>query len=287
MAIEQGTLAEDLKKEPEVEPTQLEESTEKAFEEKAEKEKEEASKEEKKEQEEKADKEKNSASESEKEEKVDDAEKEKVEDNACGKDKMEESTKKEEMAEKEVKEDKAEAKKEEEKVEKCEKSEDKEKTEKEDKPLTKSERKTYEANEKSYLAKIAALKAELNAYKPYKAMYEQAELENKELLEYKEEAELNKLMQQKSDYFKTFGMADFDDDDRDEIIKKINDYDFSYQDFKAFMADKVQKYGMKSRFQNITDIINMYADNSDIADKYAESDSESDEDKILNRYNNI
>ncbi len=274
MAIENETLAENLdqvvseSKEPEVEPTQLEESTQ-AFEEKAEKKEEDASKEEK------AEKENNSASESEKEEKVDESEKEKVEDNACGTEKMEEATEKEEMAEKVECEKKAE----------CEKKE--EKVEEEDKPLTKSERKTYEANEKSYLAKIASLKAELAAYKPYKAMYEQADKEIKELLEYKEEAELNKLMQQKSDYFKTFGMAEFDDDDRDEIIKKINDYDFPYQDFKAFMADKVQKYGMKSRFQNITDIINMYADNSDIADKYAESEVESDEDKILNRYNNI
>ncbi len=283
MAIENETLAENLNqvvsesKEPEVEPTQSEESTQ-AFEEKAEKKEEDASKEEK------AEKENNSASEPEnKEEKVEESEKEKVEDNACGTEK--EECKMEKVAEKEEMAGKAESEKRAEKEEKVEdKKEDKEK---EDKPLTKSERKTYEANEKSYLAKIASLKAELAAYKPYKAMYEQADKEIKELLEYKEEAELNKLMQQKSDYFKTFGMAEFDDEDRDEIIKKINDYDFPYQDFKAFMADKVQKYGMKSRFQNITDIINMYADNSDVADKYAESDVESDEDKILNRYNNI
>lgn len=275
MAIENETLAENLNqvvgesKEPEVEPTQSEESTQ-AFEEKAENKEEDASKEEKAEKEEKTD----SEPEDSKEE-VDETEKEKVEDNACGKEKMAE------VPEKECKmEEKAECEQDSSKEEKVE---DKE----EDKPLTKSERKTYEANEKSYLAKIAALKAELAAYKPYKAMYEQADKEIKELLEYKEEAELNKLMQQKSDYFKTFGMAEFDDEDRDEIIKKINDYDFPYQDFKAFMADKVQKYGMKSRFQNITDIINMYADNSDVADKYAESDAESDEDKILNRYNNI
>lgn len=192
-----------------------------------------------------------------KEEKVEAEDKEKAEKNACG--------------DKEHMEDK--------KVE-CEEKE-------EDKPLTKSERKTYQANEKSYLEKIAYLKAELAAYKPYKAMYEQAEKEVKELLEYKEEAELNKLEQQKSEYFKTFSIADFDEEDRDDIVKKINDFNFSYQDFKAFMADKVQKYGMKSRFQNITDIINMYAENPDVASKYAESDIVSDEDKILDRYMNI
>lgn len=269
MADEKETLAENLEEvvseqqEPKVEPTQEESTNTEAFAEKEEAEKkEEASKEEQEE------KENNEASEQD-DKKEEDSEKEKVEDNACGKD-ME---CKEEMAkEADDKEEK----------EKCEKEDDEE-----DKPLTKSERKTYQANEKSYLAKIEALKAEVKAYQPYKAMYEEAEKEIKELLEYKEEAELNKLAQQKSDYFKTFGMADFDDDDRDEIIKKINDYDFSYQDFKAFMADKVQKYGMKSRFQNITDIINMYADNNDVAAKYAESESQSDEDKILDRYTNI
>ena len=156
-----------------------------------------------------------------------------------------------------------------------------------EKPLSKAERKTYQANEKAYQEKIAYLKSELAAYKPYKAMYEQAEKEIKELLEYKEEAELNKLEQQKSDYFKTFGVTQFDEEDRDEIIKKINDYNFSYQDFKAFMADKVQKYGMKTRFQNITEVINMYSEQPDVAAKYAESEVISDEDKILDRYTSI
>lgn len=287
MADEKETLAENLdqviseQQEPEVEPTKSEESTGESF---AEKEKAESKveKEEDTEKKEKAEKENNEASESEKEscekceEKVDDTEKEKVEDNACGK-KMAADDK-----------EKAEKCEEKESAEKCEsKKEEKQKDKEDDKPLTKSERKTYQANEKSYQAKIEYLKGELAAYKPYKAMYEEAEKEIKELLEYKEEAELVKLEQQKSDYFKTFGMADFDDDDRDEIIKKINDYDFSYQDFKAFMADKVQKYGMKSRFQNITDIINMYADNQDVAAKYAESEQQTDEDKVLDKYMNI
>lgn len=172
--------------------------------------------------------------------------------------------------------------------EKCESKEEcEEKEECEDKPLTKAERKTYQANEKAYQEKIAYLKGELAAYKPYKAMYEQAEKEIKELLEYKEEAELNKLEREKSEYFKSFGATQFDEEDRDEIIKKINDYSFSYQDFKAFMADKVQKYGMKTRFQNITEVINMYSDAQDIPSKYSDSEILSDEEKILDRYNNI
>lgn len=185
-----------------------------------------------------------------------------------------------------------------EKEAKCEKEECEEKEAKceketkceencEDKPLSRAERKTYQANEKAYQEKIAYLKGELAAYKPYKAMYKQAEKEIKELLEYKEEAELNKLEREKSEYFKSFGATQFDDDDKDEIIKKINDYNFSYQDFKAFMADKVQKYGMKTRFQNITEVINMYSEAQDVASKYAESEVSSDEDKVLDKYTKI
>ena len=221
-------------------------------------------------------------------EKAEDMEKVEDKENNCDT-KMEdkekcEATDKEEMEQKEDMEDK----------EKCEatdkeeeKMADKEKCEAEEKPLTKAERKTYQANEKAYQEKIAYLKGELAAYKPYKAMYEQAEKEIKELLEYKEEAELNKLEREKSEYFKSFGATQFDEEDRDEIIKKINDYSFSYQDFKAFMADKVQKYGMKTRFQNITEVINMYSESPDIASKYAEAEVVSDEDKILDRYTSI
>lgn len=218
-------------------------------------------------------------------EKAEDMEKVEDKENNCDT-KMEdkekcEATEKEEMEQKEEMEDK----------EKCEckpeEMEDKEKCEAEEKPLSKAERKTYQANERAYQEKIAYLKGELAAYKPYKAMYEQAEKEIKELLEYKEEAELNKLEREKSEYFKSFGATQFDEEDRDEIIKKINDYGFSYQDFKAFMADKVQKYGMKTRFQNITEVINMYSESPDIASKYAEAEVVSDEDKILDRYTNI
>ena len=53
------------------------------------------------------------------------------------------------------------------------------------------------------------------------------------------------------------------------------------------MADKVQKYGMKTRFQNITEVINMYSEQPDVAAKYAESEVISDEDKILDRYTSI
>ena len=277
MAEEKKALAENLEqviKEEKVNPTQAEAKQEGAF----------ADKEETTEN---GDTEKKETKEKAKE-KAKDMEKVEDKENNCDT-KMEdkekcEATDKEEMEQKEDMEDK----------EKCEatdkeeeKMADKEKCEAEEKPLTKAERKTYQANEKAYQAKIAYLKGELAAYKPYKAMYEKAEKEIKELLEYKEEAELNKLEREKSEYFKSFGATQFDEEDRDEIIKKINDYNFSYQDFKAFMADKVQKYGMKTRFQNITEVINMYSESPDIASKYAESEVVSDEDKILDRYTNI
>lgn len=273
MAEKKEALAENLEevvKEEKVDPTQAEAKKEGAFEDKKEEkapEDGETKKEEKPEEKEEA------------KEKAEDMEKVEDKENNCGT-KMEKKEdciceEKEEMADKE--------KCEEVKEEKCEAKEE----EAEEKPLSKAERKTYQANEKAYQEKIAYLKGELAAYKPYKAMYEQAEKEIKELLEYKEEAELNKLEREKSEYFKSFGATQFDEEDRDEIIKKINDYSFSYQDFKAFMADKVQKYGMKTRFQNITEVINMYSESPDIASKYAEAEVVSDEDKILDRYTNI
>lgn len=275
MSDEKETLAENLdevisENTETVEPTQAEATETETQESFAEKEKAEKAEEKEDSKKEEKPEEKESCTKQEKCEEKESEEKP-AEDNAC--EKMEETDKEDKKKEKA------------EKKEKVEKEEVK--SEETDKPLTKSERKTYEANEKSYQEKIAYLKSELAAYMPYKGMYEQAEKEIKELLEYKEEAELNKLAQQKSEYFKTFGMAEFDDEDRDEIIKKINDYDFSYQDFKAFMADKVQKYGMKSRFQNITEIINMYAENPEVASKYAETEVESDEDKVLGKYMNV
>ena len=276
MAEEKKALAENLEqviKEEKVNPTQAEAKQEGAF----------ADKEETTEN---GDTEKKETKEKAKE-KAKDMEKVEDKENNCDT-KMED---KEKCEATEKCEDKTENKTKMEDKEKCEadteKCEDKEACEADEKPLTKAERKTYQANEKAYQAKIAYLKGELAAYKPYKAMYEKAEKEIKELLEYKEEAELNKLEREKSEYFKSFGATQFDEEDRDEIIKKINDYNFSYQDFKAFMADKVQKYGMKTRFQNITEVINMYSESPDIASKYAESEVVSDEDKILDRYTNI
>ena len=175
-----------------------------------------------------------------------------------------------------------------EKMEEDNKEEDKEEKEdikEEAEEMSKADKKTYEARIATLEQNIKTLKSELKAAEPYKALYEESLSKVKELEAYKEDVELDKLRTDKVKYAQTCNFDALEDEDKEVVQAKIDDYKFSLYDFKAFMADVLKKYSRKQVYSNMERIISYFSVEDD--KKAEDVDMPSDKnmaDRILDKY---
>lgn len=186
---------------------------------------------------------------------------------------------------------------EEEKVEEaCKKMEEDNKEEEDDKEddkediqeeaMSKADRKTFEARIATLEQNIKTLKSELKAAEPYKALYEESLSKVKELEAYKEDVELDKLRTDKVKYAQTCNFDALEDEDKEVVQAKIDDYKFSLYDFKAFMADVLKKYSRKQIYSNMEKIISYFSvEDGKKADDEVDMPSDKNmADRILDKY---
>lgn len=177
--------------------------------------------------------------------------------------------------------------------EKEEDSEDEEKVEEEKVEecidMSKADRKTFEARIATLENNLKAVKAELKVAAPFKALYEEAQAKIAELESYKEDVELDKLKTDKEKYASTCNFDALEDEDKEKVQEKIDDYKFSLYDFKAFMADVLKRYSRKQVYSNMEKIISYFS--MDDSDKKADDiDLPSDKnqaDRILDKYSDV
>lgn len=151
--------------------------------------------------------------------------------------------------------------------------------------MSKADRKTFEARIATLEQNIKTLKSELKAAEPYKALYEESLSKVKELEAYKEDVELDKLRTDKVKYAQTCNFDALEDEDKEVVQAKIDDYKFSLYDFKAFMADVLKKYSRKQIYSNMERIISYFSVEDD--KKAEDVDMPSDKnmaDRILDKY---
>lgn len=168
------------------------------------------------------------------------------------------------------------------------KEEDKEDV-KEEAEMSKADRKTYEARIATLEQNLKAVKAELKIAEPYKALYEAEAEKVKELEAYKEDVELDKLRTDKVSYAKTCNFDALEDEDKEVVQEKIDDYKFSLYDFKAFMADVLKKYSRKQVYANMDKIISYFSVNEEksaVEDMSMPSDKNMS-DRILDKYSDV
>ena len=221
--------------------------------------------------------EKDEAKKVEEEEDKEDSETEKVEE-AC----IEESCNKMESNEESDKKDDDE--------EKDDKEEEKEDVKEEaEEEMSKADKKTYEARIATLEQNLKAVKAELKIAQPYKALYEAEAEKVKELEAYKEDVELDRLRANKVNYAKTCNFDALEDEDKEVVQEKIDDYKFSLYDFKAFMADVLKKYSRKQVYANMDKIISYFSvdeSKSNVEDMSMPSDKNMS-DRILDKYSDV
>lgn len=154
--------------------------------------------------------------------------------------------------------------------------------------LSKAERKTFEARIATLEQNIKTLKSELKAAEPYKALYEESLSKIEELEAYKEDKELDELRVNKLNYAKTCNFDALEDEDKEVVQEKIDDYNFSLYDFKAFMADVLKKYSRKQVYSNMEKIISYFSvnDNDKKADEVEMPSDKNMSDRILDKYSN-
>lgn len=181
----------------------------------------------------------------------------------------------------------AEEDKEEIKEEANEEGEDDKEEEKEE--MSKADKKTFEARIATLENNLKAVKAELKVAAPYKALYEEAQNKIAELESYKEDVELDRLKVSKEKYAATCNFDALEDEDKDKVQEKIDDYKFSLYDFKAFMADVLKRYSRKQVYSNMEKIISYFSMN-DEEKKPDDMDLPSDKnqaDRILDKYSDV
>lgn len=152
--------------------------------------------------------------------------------------------------------------------------------------MSKADKKTYEARIATLMQNIKILKAELEVAEPYKALYE-AEVEKVKKLEaYKEDVELDKLRVDKTNYAKTCNFDALEDEDKDIVQEKIDDYKFSLYDFKAFMADVLKKYSKKQVYCDMEKVISYFSinDSKPSGEDIAMPSDKNMADRILEKY---
>ncbi len=155
--------------------------------------------------------------------------------------------------------------------------------------MSKADRKTYEARIATLEQNLKAVKAELKIAEPYKALYEAEAAKVKELEAYKEDVELDRLRTDKVSYAKTCNFDALEDEDKEVVQEKIDDYKFSLYDFKAFMADVLKKYSRKQVYANMDKIISYFSVNEEksaVADMSMPSDKNMS-DRILDKYSDV
>lgn len=153
--------------------------------------------------------------------------------------------------------------------------------------MSKADKKTYEATICTLKQNIIKLKAELKVAEPYKALYEESLKTIKDLETYKEEAELDKLRVNKTNYAKTCNFDALEDEDKEVVQSKIDDYNFSLYDFKAFMADVLKKYSRKQVYSSMQQILSYFSteDDSKKADDVIAMPSDKNmADRVLDKY---
>ena len=163
---------------------------------------------------------------------------------------------------------------------------DKEDEDIEEEEMSKADKKTYEARIATLMQNIKILKAELEVAEPYKALYE-AEVEKVKKLEaYKEDVELDKLRVDKTNYAKTCNFDALEDEDKDIVQEKIDDYKFSLYDFKAFMADVLKKYSKKQVYCDMEKVISYFSinDSKPSGEDIAMPSDKNMADRILEKY---
>jgi hypothetical protein len=220
------------------------------------------------------------AEDSEKEEEVKEVEEEKVEEEHF-EEKVEEAE--------EEKEDKAEDEEDNKEEDKEEKVEEACVAECEMEEMSKADRKTFEARIATLENNLKAVKAELKVAAPFKALYEEAVAKIAELESYKEDVELDRLKASKESYASTCNFDALEDEDKEKVQEKIDDYKFSLYDFKAFMADVLKRYSRKQVYSNMEKIISYFSMN-DSEKKADEIDLPSDKnqaDRILDKYSDV
>ena len=166
------------------------------------------------------------------------------------------------------------------------KDDDKEEDINEEEVMSKADKKTYEARIATLMQNIKILKAELEVAEPYKALYE-AEVEKVKKLEaYKEDVELDKLRVDKTNYAKTCNFDALEDEDKDVVQEKIDDYKFSLYDFKAFMADVLKKYSKKQVYCDMEKVISYFSinDSKPSGEDIAMPSDKNMADRILEKY---
>lgn len=202
--------------------------------------------------------------------------------------KVEEACVEEEKTEMEdAEEDKADEKDKEDEKEADEEGEEDKEDEKEE--MSKADKKTFEARIATLENNLKAVKAELKVAAPYKALYEEAQKKISELESYKEDVELDRLKASKEKYAATCNFDALEDEDKDKVQEKIDDYKFSLYDFKAFMADVLKRYSRKQVYSNMEKIISYFSMN-DEEKKPDDMDLPSDKnqaDRILDKYSDV
>ena len=166
---------------------------------------------------------------------------------------------------------------------------DKEDEDIEEEEMSKADKKTYEARIATLTQNIKILKAELEVAEPYKALYE-AEVEKVKKLEaYKEDVELDKLRVDKTNYAKTCNFDALEDEDKDVVQEKIDDYKFSLYDFKAFMADVLKKYSKKQVYCDMEKVISYFSinDSKPSGEDIAMPSDKNMADRILDKYSDV
>ena len=155
--------------------------------------------------------------------------------------------------------------------------------------MSKADRKTYEARIATLENNLKAVKAELKVAAPFKALYEEAQAKIAELESYKEDVELDRLKADKEKYASTCNFDALEDEDKDKVQEKIDDYKVSVYDFKAFMADVLKRYSRKQVYSNMERIISYFSMNDDEkkADDVDLPSDKSQADRILDKYSDV
>lgn len=152
--------------------------------------------------------------------------------------------------------------------------------------MSKADKKTYEATIETLRQNLKKVKAELEVAKPYKALYEEEVAKVKKLEAYKEDVELDRLRTDKMNYAKTCNFDALEDEDKEVVQEKIDNYSFSLYDFKAFMADVLNKYSKKQVYANMEKVISYFSieDKKDVVEDVAMPSDKNMADRILDKY---
>lgn len=155
--------------------------------------------------------------------------------------------------------------------------------------MSKADRKTFQARIATLENNLKAVRAELAVAAPFKALYEEATKKIAELESYKEDVELDKLKTDKEKYASTCNFDALEDEDKDEVQEKIDDYKVSLYDFKAFMADVLKRYSRKQVYSNMEKIISYFSmdDSEKKADEIDLPSDKNQADRILDKYSDV